>query len=175
MRSKFFVLTVGGCLLACTSLVWAQTADKKEMPKKPMLTLEMANKMADACEAARAKEGWRPLNIAIFDDGGNLKLFRRQDNAFLGSIQISQMKGHTSSMFPSPTRRYGNLAFGEEGKPPVAPGIAFVPGIASFPGGLPIMTANGQQIGGIGVSGATGDQDEMCAQAGIDAIADMLK
>jgi hypothetical protein len=37
------------------------------------------------------------------------------------------------------------------------------------------MTAAGQQIGAIGVSGATSDQDEQWAQAGIDAIAAMLK
>jgi len=30
-------------------------------------------------------------------------------------------------------------------------------------------------IGGIGVSGGTGDQDESCAQAGIDAVKDSLK
>lgn len=170
MYNKLFIWTVIGCLLLLTGMAAAQT-----MAKKPVLTLEMAKKMADACEAARAKGEWRPINIAIYDDGGNLKLFRRQENAFLGSIQISQMKGHTSAMFPFPSRRFGALAFGEEGKPPVAPGIAFVPGVASFAGGLPIMTADGQQIGAIGVSGATSDQDEMCAQAGIDAIADMLK
>ncbi|MBT5194572.1 MAG: heme-binding protein, partial [Rhodospirillaceae bacterium] len=121
---------------------------------KPILTLDMAKKMADACEAARAKGGWRPLNIAIFDDGGNIKLFRRQENAFLGSIQIATMKGHTSAMFPFPTRLVESLAFEEkDGKPPALPGIAFVPGIISFAGGVPIMTAAGQQIGAIGVSG----------------------
>ena len=54
-------------------------------------------------------------------------------------------------------------------------GIAPVPGIATFAGGLPIMTGSGAQIGGIGVSGASADEDEQCAQAGIDAVADMLK
>ena len=43
-----------------------------------------------------------------------------------------------------------------------------------FAGGLPII-ADGTVIGGVGVSGATGDQDEECAQAGLDAVADMLK
>ena len=44
-----------------------------------------------------------------------------------------------------------------------------------FPGGVPIITETGVQIGGVGVSGATGDQDEQCAQAGIDAIRSLLK
>jgi len=85
------------------------------------------------------------------------------------------MKGHTAAMFPSSTRRFGDLAFGDKEKPAAVPGIAFVPGVASFPGGLPILTAAGDHIGSIGVSGATSDQDEMCAQAGIEAIAEMLK
>ncbi|MDE0724856.1 MAG: heme-binding protein [Alphaproteobacteria bacterium] len=55
------------------------------------------------------------------------------------------------------------------------PGIAFVPGIISFAGGVPIFTGGGQQIGAIGVSGASADEYEMCAKAGIAAIADMLK
>jgi len=36
--------------------------------------------------------------------------------------------------------------------------------------GFPITTANKAQIGGIGVSGGTSDQDEQCAQAGMDAV-----
>ena len=45
------------------------------------------------------------------------------------------------------------------------PGLALVPGVIAFAGGLPIMTADNVQIGAIGVSGAsTGDQDEMCTQ-----------
>jgi uncharacterized protein GlcG (DUF336 family) len=145
------------------------------LDQKPVLTLEIAQKMADACEAAQAKGGWRPVNIAIVDDGGNLKLFRRQENAFLGSIAISQDKAWTSAMFPFSTRTVEEISFGKDGKPGPVPGLAFSEGLAAFAGGLPIMTADGHQIGGIGVSGASADEDEMCAQAGIDAVKDMLK
>lgn len=139
---------------------------------KPILSLPMANKMADACEAKAEKEGWRKINIAIYDDGGNLKLFRRQDGAFMHSIQIAQLKGRTSAGMPRSTRKLGEINYSNPARPY---GIDAVPGFAVFPGGLPILTAAGAQLGGIGVSGATGDQDEQCAQAGIDAIADMLK
>jgi glc operon protein GlcG len=54
------------------------------------------------------------------------------------------------------------------------PGIADFPGIVTFAGGLPIITVNKMQIGGIGVSGGSSDQDEQCAQAGLDAIKDDL-
>ena len=138
---------------------------------KPYLTLDMAEKMADACEAKATAEGWRKVNIAIYDDGGNLKLFRRQDGAFMHSIQIAQLKGRTSAGLPRSTRALGEFAYANPERPY---GIELVPGFAVFPGGLPIVTADGAQIGGIGVSGATGDQDEECAQAGIDAVADLL-
>jgi glc operon protein GlcG len=67
------------------------------------------------------------------------------------------------------------LAFGKDGKPGMVPGIADVPGIITFAGGLPIITASKVQIGGIGVSGGTSDQDEQCSQAGLDAVKDDLK
>ena len=37
------------------------------------------------------------------------------------------------------------------------------------------MTSGGSHIGGIGVSGDTGANDAVCAQAGIDAAADDLR
>ncbi|MGI9334943.1 MAG: GlcG/HbpS family heme-binding protein [Gammaproteobacteria bacterium] len=54
------------------------------------------------------------------------------------------------------------------------PGLAHVDDVMAFPGGLPIK-AGDVLVGAIGVSGATGDQDEECAQAGLDAVAEMLK
>ena len=140
-------------------------------PVKPFLTLEMAKKIADVCERKADSEGWRKVNIAIYDDGGNLKLFRRQDNAYLHSIKISKLKGHTSSGLPRTTRDLGKLNYSYGDKPL---GIEEVPGFVIFPGGVPIMTNSGYQIGGVGVSGATGDQDEECAKAGIAAISSML-
>ena len=49
--------------------------------------------MADACEAKKATTDWRPLNIAIVDSGADLILFRRQNGAFLGSVDIAMGDG----------------------------------------------------------------------------------
>ena len=149
---------------------------------KPAISLDIAKKMIAACDATAKQEGWK-MNIAIVDDGANLVAFERMDGAYLGSIQVAQHKAVTSANFPFPTRRFGELAFGKEVKPGIVPGIANFPGIVTFAGGLPIITANNVQIGGIGVSGgtwahgmiATSDQDEQRAQAGIDAVKDELK
>ena len=148
-------------------------ADGHGLPKIPMLTLDVAKKMAAACEGMSAEQGWR-MDIAVVDRGANLVLFHRMDNAFLISTGIAIDKAKTSALLPFPTRVVADLAHGKDGAPGGLPGIAFVDGVISFAGGLPIK-AGDAHIGGIGVSGDTADNDEICAQAAIDAVADDLK
>jgi uncharacterized protein GlcG (DUF336 family) len=50
-----------------------------------------------------------------------------------------------------------------------APATATLPGVIASPGGLPIFV-DGKVIGGVGVSGVTGDQDEQCAKAGVPGM-----
>jgi glc operon protein GlcG len=154
-------------LMLCSSAAMA-------LETKPALSLDLAKKMAAGCEAKANQEKWK-MNIAVVDDGTNLVFFERMDGAFKGSIYIAQHKAMTSANFPFPTRAFGEIAFGKEGKPGMVPGIADVPGLITFAGGLPIVTGSKVQIGGIGVSGGTADQDEECAKAGLDAVADQLK
>jgi len=148
-----------------TLLVAAGTAVAIE--QRPILTLEVAKKMAAACEARAKQEGWK-MNIAILDSGGNMKHFSRMDDSFLKSIEIAQLKASTSAGLPFSTKQIGEIAA-------KVPGIAFVPGIVTFEGGLPILTGDGKHIGSIGVSGASAEQDGMCAQVGLDAVKSDLK
>jgi glc operon protein GlcG len=154
--------------ISVASLFIALSGSAVALEMRPVLTLEVAKKAAAACEAKAKQEGWK-MNIAIVDSGGNLKYFLRQDDAYLKSIEIAQMKAGTSAGFPFSTKQVAEIAATR------VPGIAFVPGVATFEGGLPIITAAGNHIGAIGVSGAKSDQDGMCAQAGVDAIQDDLK
>jgi glc operon protein GlcG len=165
---------VAGCLAMMASAAVLCGAPAMALETKPSLTLALAKKMADGCEAKATQEKWA-MNIAIVDDGANLVYFRHMDGSFKGSIYISQHKAMTSANFPFPTRTIAEIAFGKDGKPGMVPGIADVPGIIAFAGGLPIMTGSKAQIGGIGVSGGTSDQDEECAKAGLAAVADDLK
>lgn len=135
--------------------------------QRPILTLDVAKKMAAACESKAKQEGWK-MNIAILDSGGNLKHFARMDDSFLKSIEIAQLKAATSAGLPFSTKQIGEIAA-------KVPGIAFVPGIVTFEGGLPILTGDGKHIGSIGVSGASAEQDGLCAQAGLDAVKNDLK
>ena len=132
----------------------------------------MATIMADTCGKMARDNKWRPINIAIYDDGANLKLFRRQDNSYLHSIQIAHLKAKSSAGLPMTTRALGELAYKNSDRPH---GIEQVPGLVIFPGGLPIITKSKIQIGGIGVSGATADQDEECAQAALESVAKFLE
>ena len=82
--------------------------------------------------------------------------------------------GQKSAPFPFPTRGIEQLVYDKDLKVGMVLGLALVPGIIAFAGGLPIMTEDKVHIGGIDLSGGTADQDETCAQAGIDAVKDDL-
>lgn len=153
--------------ISLVSLFTALAGSAMALELRPVLSLEVAKKMAAACETKAKQEGWK-MNIAIVDTGGNLKYFLRQDDAFLKSVEIAQLKAGTSAGLPFSTKQIGDITA-------KVPGIAFVPGIVTFEGGLPIMTADGKQVGAIGVSGGSAEQDGLCAQASIDAVKNDLK
>ena len=160
------------------SIVFSYALHSQELTleMKPVINLSLAKIMANACEDDQKKSGYNPVNIAIVDNGGDLVLFRRQDNAFLLSIDIAQKKARSSAGIPYPTRKIEEIVYGKkDGKPGRAPGLAYSKDIVAFAGGLPIKTNNGDLIGAIGVSGATADQDEQCASAAIKAIEKVLK
>jgi glc operon protein GlcG len=144
------------------------------LDKMPVISLELAKKMATGCEAKAKDQSWK-MNISVVDSGANEIFFEKMDGAFLGSREIALHKAQTSARFPFPTRFVEQLVYGKDLKGGVVPGLAFVPGMIAFAGGLPIVTADKVQIGGIGVSGGTADQDETCAQAGLDAVQDAVK
>jgi glc operon protein GlcG len=143
------------------------------LDKKPAITLDFAKEMVAGCEAKAKQQGWK-MNIAIVDNSANMIAFERMDGAFLGSIYVAQHKAITSVDFPVPSRTIGEAAYGKDQQPAKAPGLAQIPGIIAFPGGLPIITSDKTLIGAIGVSGSTSDNDETCAQAGLDALKDQL-
>lgn len=144
------------------------------LESKPVLTLDLAKKMGAACEAKAKQEGWK-MSIAVVNDDAKLVYFEHMDGAGPITSYISQHKAMTAANFRFPTRVVGVLVYGKDGKPGVAPGLAHIPGVTAFAGGLPIATASKAQIGGIGASGGTSDQDEQCVQVGLDAVKDDLK
>ena len=130
------------------------------------VTIEAA---AKAIEAARKKAIAikTQMCIAVVDSGGNLKAFTRMDDAWVGSIDISIKKAKTAVFFGMPTGEIGKLS--QPGGPlyniEVSNG-----GLISFPGGIPLKSADGTVIGAIGVSGSSVENDHAGAEAGVAAL-----
>ena len=107
------------------------------------------------------------MNVAVIDAGGNLKAFLRMDAAWIGSIDIAVKKARTARYFDMPTGAIGELS---------QPGGALYNievsngGLITFPGGVPLKTAEGDIIGAIGVSGSTVENDHAVAGAGAAAL-----
>ena len=130
------------------------------------ITLEQAETVIAAAKA-KAVALNTLMNIAVVDAGTNLIAFAHMDNAWLGSIDISQKKARTA--------RYFNMNSGEIGKLSQPGGPLYNiehsnGGLITFPGGVIIKNANGDIIGAVGVSGDTVENDHAVAQAGADAL-----
>ena len=157
---RLFIAVVVTAPLLCGT-TWAQDM-------KPFLTLKTAKAMAEAADKKATDMGIK-VHIAIVDDGGNLKYYLRQDGAPLVAEKISQMKAFTAVAMEKSTAEVGEISKAE------TPGIELVPNLIKFGGGIPIKNSRGQILGGIGVSGASKEDDAACAQAGLDAVKALLK
>jgi len=129
--------------------------------QKKSISAELAQKMVDAA-LAKANAIGVPVDIAILDDGGNLKAFSRMDGAPILSIEIAQNKAYTA-LFGLPTQDFFNFI---QGNPSLLAGIPQVARVAAYGGGLPIKV-DGAIVGAIGVSGSTVQNDVDCAQAAL--------
>lgn len=124
-----------------------------------------ARHMVDACLDLAASRGWK-MQVAIVDRSGALVAFGRSDNAATGSQDISLAKARTSARFAWSTDQFAQYAWSTDGSSPGP--LAFAPATIGVAGGLPIFTAAGDHIGGIGVSGSMPVNDAECAKAAIE-------
>ena len=120
-----------------------------------------ASKMM-AAAVARADEMNVPQCIAIMDPSGGLVCFARTDGAAdlasgpaYAKARVAAERQHPSGALPAEFEV----------------GVAFATGgqYTNLPGGLPIAL-DGVHVGGIGVSGGSGDDDLDVARAGLAAI-----
>lgn len=103
-----------------------------------------------------------PMNIAVYDDGANIKAFVRMDGAFLGSADIAMSKARTAALFGFNTEALYDFV-----KPGgTSPGFDRTNGgLIVFAGGIPVRDADGRLIGAVGVSGGAVAQDFEVAKA----------
>jgi uncharacterized protein GlcG (DUF336 family) len=123
---------------------------------------------AGAMEQCR-KDGLR-VTITVLDRNARTKVVLQDDGASPHTAENSMRKSFTALTFRQPS--------GEAGKRftsnPLNEGFLHLDKVTTLAGGLPIRAGN-EVVGAIGISGAPlGDQDAVCAQAGIDRVAKSL-
>ncbi len=137
--------------------------------KKHSISSELAQKMVNAA-VAKARELGVSENVAILDDGGNLKAFSRMDGAPIPTIEMAQNKAYTALLGVS-TQDFFNFI---QGDPSLLAGIPTLARMAAWGGGFPIKV-NGEVVGAIGVSGAPKVQNDVdCARAALALVSDAV-
>jgi uncharacterized protein GlcG (DUF336 family) len=140
-----------------------------DVVKKHSISSELAQKML-AAAVAKAREIGVSENVAILDDGGNLKAFSRMDGAPLLSVEIAQNKAYTA-LFGVPTQDSFNFI---QRDPSLLAGIPTLARVAAWGGGFPIKVA-GEVVGAIGLSGAPAVQNDIdCARAALALVSDAM-
>src|SRR2546422_11679243 len=135
--------------------------------KKYSISYELAQKMVNEA-LTKARQLGVTENVAILDDGGNLKAFGRMDGAPILCIEMAQNKAYTA-LFGVSTQDFFNFIQGDAS---LLAGIPTLARVAAWGGGFPIKV-NGEVVGAIGLSGApTVQNDEDCARAALALVSD---
>ena len=100
--------------------------------KKHGISSELAQKMVNEA-LAKARELGVTENVAILDDGGNLKAFSRMDGASIPTIEIAQRKAYTA-LFGVSTQDFFNFI---QSDPSLLAGIPTLPRTAAWGEGSP--------------------------------------
>jgi uncharacterized protein GlcG (DUF336 family) len=127
-----------------------------------VLKLESAQRLANVALRTCAKKGF-PVTVTVVDRDGITVVTLRSEDATGATVPVALGKAYASAGFQSPTSGLQEAA-------KTQPGFISLPGFVILPGGEPIKIGD-QLVGGVGVSGApSGDIDDQCAKAGLDAI-----
>ena len=132
----------------------------------PKLTLDDARIIMAAAEE-KSREIGVDMDIAVTDDSGSLLMFHRMDNARITSIDVAISKAFTAAAARRSTRAYGDIS--QPGGPAFGIHVSNQGRFMVVAGGLPLFVDD-QIVGGVGCSSGHPDQDEIVAQAGIDAL-----
>jgi uncharacterized protein GlcG (DUF336 family) len=136
------------------------------------LSLDLAEKIARAGIDACRKMGFHTTMVVI-DTGGTLKAFLRDDKTGPHTVTLAQDKAFTALTLASRFATSG--AFATARNSTLGSPMSNIRGVTGVAGGVPVKY-RGEVIGAVASSGAVGgDKDELCSQAGIDAVADQLK
>ena len=136
------------------------------------LSLEKASVIVDKALGKAREAKYRPMCVAVLDDGGCLKALKREDGASIlrpniavgkawGAVGMGESSRALSERLKERPTFLGALSDMSGGK------------VVPVAGGVLIM--DGSEIGSVGISGGTADEDEACAIEGIKAAGPMPK
>ena len=132
-----------------------------------MLTLDIARRLIDAGES-EARERGLALAFAVVDAGGHVVAIARMDEADWITPEVALGKAWTAAAYRAPSAAQGDKAkdlVAFAGAISAATQGRYTPQI----GGLPVLI-DGAAAGGMGASGATGQEDEAVVQAALDRV-----
>jgi len=109
------------------------------------------------------------VSVVVLDRDGLQVVMLRGDGAGLHTPEGADRKAYTARAYSAPS---ANFAKRVQSEPAYAPAMQYTR-ILALGGGLPIKIGE-EVIGAVGVSGSPG-KDDVCAQAGLDKVADQLK
>lgn len=137
--------------------------DKVFFKETLQLTLDGALAVAHAARA-KARELNINVTIAIVDTGGHLILLHR-DGSGCHTVEVAQAKARTAASMG----RHSAMLSGAVNNSEHANDLSRYGGLTVLPGGIPLIVS-GQRVGGIGTSGASGEQDIAVSEAGAAAL-----
>ena len=153
---------------AALTLVTIATAFAQGLPTQKVLTLEVAQIIAQEALAKCRADGYK-VTVLVVDGLNAPKAMLRDDGASASTTEAAKMKATATMLYNRPSGPAQPLPAGTTAPP------ATIPGTINAQGGVPIKVGDAT-IGAVAVSGAPGgDKDAACANAGIAKAADKLK
>jgi uncharacterized protein GlcG (DUF336 family) len=130
------------------------------------LTLEGAKQVRNHA-LLKASELGIPVSVAVVDRTGVILLMETADSASPGASEASIMKAKGASRYRTAT--HTTAEFLKTMPVQLAQHALSLPEVCAFHGGVPIQL-KGEVVGGVGVSGGSGEQDVAILQAAATSI-----
>ena len=132
-----------------------------------MLTLQQANTIIEHALAKGREMKVPPLAVVVLDDSGNIKAAQREDGASMFRFDVGLGKAWGAVAMGCSSRALAKRA---QANPNFMITLAATAQGKFLPqqGGVLIRNAKGDILGAVGISGATGDEDEACGAFGVE-------
>ena len=132
------------------------------------LTLKQANTIIEKAFAKAREMKIKPLGVIVLDDSGNIVSAQREDGASMFRLDVAKGKAWAAVAMGASSKALGNRA---KGNPNFFVALAATAEGRFLPqtGAALIKDKDGTIIGAAGGSGGTGEEDEACCVAGIEA------